>query len=46
MVARIPQKHKKMVAPIKPVLFRETVKKVSYIVFIIEQKNKDFPFGS
>ncbi|GMY37358.1 vesicle-fusing ATPase-like [Fagus crenata] len=27
MVARIPQKHKKMVAPIKQVLFRETVKK-------------------
>ncbi|GMY21530.1 kinesin-like protein KIN-14S isoform X2 [Fagus crenata] len=27
MVARTPQKHKKMVAPINPVLLRETVKK-------------------
>ncbi|GMY37362.1 vesicle-fusing ATPase-like [Fagus crenata] len=31
MVSRIPQKHKKMVAPIKPVLFRETVKKLARI---------------
>ena len=29
MVARTPQKHKKMVAPINPVLLRETLKKAS-----------------